>query len=710
MLLFAVAENSPDSNTATFHGAEPAAAEHKSATLSTQAEDLRDPLIDAERIRENDEGKDKMGETEETQNQNDEKAGKEGGVKVAAEKVAAPATEEELEKIVQDVEENEMNSSKNKKGEEKLPAAELNGDVIGVPDAKKLEKGTKGYKKSIAATLKTEAEKKRKPQENRPDQTEADAEKDTRDQVIVKIANKETGKVLATSVRKADKDPFVRLAPQDPHIDKTLAKERRMRVKTAMKRAWNAYHAHAWGKDTILPISLTSANRWGGMAMTMLDSLSTLWVMGLKEEFEQARDWIAENLSFKSVGHISVFETNIRALGGLLSAFDLSRDKVFLEKAAELADMLLPAFDSPTGFPINGLILSAGLPSGSHQACLAEFGTVQLEFRYLSHATGNPIYAKKAMHVYERMHEESADVAEKGLFRLDFNSDTGAWGGKHYSVGARGDSFYEYLLKTWLQGNKKETWLREMFDESVDGAEELLIARGPGGRLYIANNDNGMQAKRMEHLACFYPGTLALGAATLETKGDAVLEKRATHYMDLARELGETCYQFAGSQMTGLAPDSVVFDQDGVPQASDPRYILRPEVAESMYYLHLLDGDPKWREYGAKLFEAIDFYCRTNEAYAQVRLSSGPSGRRSVALRGAERKPSDVGGEGASQAEQSGKAKDMGLVTQEDDMESFFLAETLKYLYLIQETEPGEVDLSRQVFNTEAHPLHIFDE
>ena len=167
----------------------------------------------------------------------------------------------------------------------------------------------------------------------------------------VKVAKKaKAAKVLASSARMTGKeghdDAFVRFAPQDPHTDKALATMRRERVKVGMKRAWATYHAHAWGKDTVLPLSKAAADRWGGMAMTMLDSLSTLWVMGLKDDFMQARDWIVENLTFKNVGHISVFETNIRALAGLLSAYDLSQDKIFLDKAVELGDLLLPAFDS----------------------------------------------------------------------------------------------------------------------------------------------------------------------------------------------------------------------------------------------------------------------------------------------------------------------------------------------------------------------------
>lgn len=492
----------------------------------------------------------------------------------------------------------------------------------------------------------------------------------------------------------APSGPAVRFAKPPKVEDEALVGQRREAVKAAMKRAWDAYKKYAWGQDTLLPLSKTATNRWGSMAMTMLDSLSTLWVMGLKDEFKEAKDWIAENLQFEHVGSISVFETNIRAFAGLLSAYDLSGEKVFLDKAKDLGDRLLKAFDTPTGFPMNGLRLSDGTHTGGPGACLAEFGTLQLEFRSLSHHTGDPIYEERAMHAFKYLYENRADVAPEGVYKLDFNTNTGEWMGTQYSVGARGDSFYEYLLKVWLQGNRREPWLREMFDESVDGIEEMLITRSqPGGRLYLANSDGpGRVTQHMEHLACFYPGTLALGAASFDTKGDKKLEARAAHMMDVARELAETCFQFAAAQVTGLAPDSVHFDAEGAPVANDPRYILRPEVAESMYYLHMLDGDPKWREHAAFMFDAIDTYCRTDEAYAQVRLNVG-STYKPAKLRGGE-------------VDKTAKER---LVQQEDEMESFFLAETLKYLYLVQETEPGEVDISKQVFNTEAHPLRIFE-
>ena len=116
---------------------------------------------------------------------------------------------------------------------------------------------------------------------------------------------------------------------------------------------------------------------------------------------------------------VSVFETNIRVLGGLLTAYDFTQDEVFLKKAKDIADRLLPAFNTPTGIPnamvnlrtfafiicLQCLLIliitfayrgkSRLMSWTSGSAVLAEVGTLQMEFVYLSHATGDPKYAEK---------------------------------------------------------------------------------------------------------------------------------------------------------------------------------------------------------------------------------------------------------------------------------------------------------------------------
>ena len=449
--------------------------------------------------------------------------------------------------------------------------------------------------------------------------------------------------------------------------DKT-ARERRGQVKGAMARVWKAYKAHAWGRDELKPISLVGHDNWGGIGCTLVDSLDTLWLMGLKDEFWEARDWVRDHLTFARTGTVSVFETTIRELGGLLSAYDLSKDKVFLKKAQDLGDRLLGAFDTPSGIPMGQTNLqtkqsnNAGWTGGA--SILAEIGTLQVEFRYLSQHTGNPVYAQKVNKVFDLM---ATKHPAHGLFPIYVSTQNGDFQNNQVTFGALGDSFYEYLLKVWLQGGRKETAYRRMFDDAMDGMMKMLLKRSkPSGLLYVSDLEGGHNVHKMDHLVCFLPAVLALGSITLpEDESD-----RAERYMAVAKGLTHTCYQMYHRNPTHLAPEFVRFvsGQDMVPGANF--YILRPETAESLFYLHELTGDPIYREWSWEIFQGIDRYCRTAEAYgAHPDVSS--TGRRP-----------------------------------DDRMESFFLAETMKYLYLIQDPDQP-IDLQKHVFNTEVGRIRI---
>ncbi|CAN0450818.1 unnamed protein product, partial [Ectocarpus sp. 12 AP-2014] len=177
-----------------------------------------------------------------------------------------------------------------------------------------------------------------------------------------------------------------------------LGRERAAVIRGAMDLLWKGYSEHAWGYDEVKPLSKKGSDNWGGMGVTLVDSLDTLWLMGLTEEFYNGRDWVRDHLTFNEVGMVSVFETTIRVLGGLLSAFELSRDEargqVFLERAKDLADRLMPAFGTSTGIPCKLVNLSNGKTGGGSYSVLSELGTLQLEFRYLSHEVGDEKYAR----------------------------------------------------------------------------------------------------------------------------------------------------------------------------------------------------------------------------------------------------------------------------------------------------------------------------
>ena len=241
---------------------------------------------------------------------------------------------------------------------------------------------------------------------------------------------------------------------------------------------------------------------WGGIGCTLVDSLDTLWLMGMKEEFKEARDWVANHLSFDRAGRVSVFETTIRELGGLLAAFDASGDTVFLDKAEDLGERLSAAFSSPTGIPFGSVDISQRSRGGrgrggggqnagwtGNAAVLSELGTLQIDFRYLSEMTGNPKFATLVNRVFDLMCRKDPP---HGLFPIYVRTDNGAFSNRQVTFGALGDSFYEYLLKVWVQGGRGEELYRRTYDKAMDGMVKVLLQSShPSNLAYIADWDGG---------------------------------------------------------------------------------------------------------------------------------------------------------------------------------------------------------------------------
>jgi len=456
------------------------------------------------------------------------------------------------------------------------------------------------------------------------------------------------------------------------------ARSRREYVKETMQHAWNGYATYAYGSDEIKPQTKKGGDNWGGQGITLVDSLDTLWLMGLKDEFWKARDWVRDHLSHEHAGSVSVFETTIRDLGGLLAAYDWSSDKVFLTKAEDLGRRLLKAFDgSPTGLPSGMVDMSTGhtknLGWAGGNIIVAEAGTLQVENRYLSKMTGKPEFAATTEKVYDVLKDISP---ENGLFPyfLRNRGDKPTFANDKLTFGAMGDSLYEYMLKIWIQGGKTESKYREMYDLAIDSMhKELLQKSTPSELRYIA--DEGRQSgsidHKMDHLVCFMGGLLALGAYT-DPQG--LESERAQRDLRTGKALTYTCYQMYARMNTGISPEFVQFmpGQDLQVGRGAPHYLLRPEAFESFFILNQLTDDPVYREWGWEAYLSIEKYCKTDVAYGALSNVQDTSGR------------------------------------PRDSMESFFLAETLKYLYLLQDPDT-EVDvLNKHVFNTEAHPLRTF--
>ncbi|KAL0032725.1 hypothetical protein WJX79_005727 [Trebouxia sp. C0005] len=232
---------------------------------------------------------------------------------------------------------------------------------------------------------------------------------------------------------------------------------RQQKVREGMQWAWKGYREFAWGEDELQPHSHTS-HRWFGLGLTLVDSLDTLHVMGLEEELSDAREWVARNLMLDQDTTVNLFETTIRILGGLLSAFYLTGgDRIFLYKAVELGMRLTPGFHSPSGIPwsdVNLQKLEGTPPVWSASSSLSEVTSLTLEFFTLGSAMGHPDLGKLAREVVAKV-GKSGDC-EEGVCPVWVNPHSGQVHGDKLSLGSRGDSYYEYLLKHWILTGKTD--------------------------------------------------------------------------------------------------------------------------------------------------------------------------------------------------------------------------------------------------------------
>jgi len=460
-----------------------------------------------------------------------------------------------------------------------------------------------------------------------------------------------------------------------PNESDELARSRRYHVKKGMQHAWAGYEKYAFGMDELKPVSKKGNMRWGGIGTTLVDNLDTLWLMNMKDEFYRARDWCRTSLNHDISKSVSVFETTIRSLGGLLSAYDWSQDEVFLDQAKDLGKRLFKSFNTKSGLPMSQVNLADGngsnLQWSKKSALLSEFGTLQLEFRALGRLSGIKDYKTKSEKVFEIM--DNLNVPD-GLYPYQVNNNKviPSFGNDKITFGAMSDSFYEYMLKVWIQGGQQEPLFRKMYDKSIQGMHDhLLSVSSPSGLVYIADRNNGVLDKKMDHLVCFMGGLLALGAYT-DPQG--LQSERAQRDLKTGKALTYTCYQMYARMPTGISPEYIQFHdgRDFDVGAGAPHYLLRPEAVESFFVLYHLTGDPVYREWGWEVFQSIERYCKTDAGYGQlrdVRQTHEPA---------------------------------------EDSMESFFLAETMKYLYLLFDPDTPIDLLHKHVFNTEAHPTRIF--
>ncbi|XP_032905071.1 endoplasmic reticulum mannosyl-oligosaccharide 1,2-alpha-mannosidase isoform X2 [Amblyraja radiata] len=448
--------------------------------------------------------------------------------------------------------------------------------------------------------------------------------------------------------------------------------KQQMAVIEAFQHAWKGYKLYAWGHDELKPISKTYSE-WFGLGLTLIDALDTMWILGQKQEFEEAKKWVIDELNLGKSVDVNLFETTIRILGGLLSVYNLTGDQVFLDKASELGDRLMPAFNTPSKIPYSDVNIGLGTahaPRWTSDSTVAEVTSIQLEFRELSRLTKKDKYQAAVDDVMKHIHR--LEGKKDGLVPMFINTNSGQF--SHlgvYTLGARADSYYEYLLKQWIQGGRKEADLLEDYLQAIEGVTTNLIRKSEPNKLtFVGELSHNQFSPKMDHLVCFLPGTLALG----------VHHGLSANHMKLAKELIETCYQMYAQIETGLSPEIVYFNQnphnakDVEVKPADRHNLLRPETVESLFYMYRFTRDKKYQEWGWEIFQNFNKYTRVDTggytSINNVQSSENPEPR--------------------------------------DKMESFFLGETLKYFFLLFSDEFNLISLDKYIFNTEAHILPIW--
>lgn len=483
--------------------------------------------------------------------------------------------------------------------------------------------------------------------------------------------------------------PKIQAQFDDGAKEKHLARQHK--VKSVFLRSWNSYKEKAWLHDELAPISGRPRSGYG-WATTMVDSLDTLWIMGLEDDFEQAVKALNESVDFTRSDNspISVFETTIRHLGGLLGAYDVSdhRYPALLNMATQLGEMLYHSFDTHNHMPATsfnwGAKLDGRYQHAGRSTCLAEMASLTLEFTRLAQLTGDSKYFDVVQRVTNELMSAQDNTRLPGMWPMMPKPDQLKWEiGIDFGVGALSDSAYEYLPKTYLLLGGTVPIYKTMYEKAVKRIKETLLYRPvvpdnldilfpasvqaqPSGQLHVRHE--------AQHLAHFLGGMFELGGKTFARPDDLVIGKKLVdgsvwsysatpsgiapeHFHTLAcTNISNCTWNQTEWERHQLSPSRTDDLPLGMVGPITRGYYLRPEAIESVFYHYRITGDAAYLEHAWEMFEAIDKSTRTDHANAQIR---------DVLVQDPDR---------------------------EDRMESWWLGETLKYFFLIF-ADPGVVSL-----------------
>lgn len=511
--------------------------------------------------------------------------------------------------------------------------------------------------------------------------------------------------------------------PEDPEA-REVRLQRQAEVKENFLHAWNGYKKHAWLHDELSPLTGYAPDPFGGWAATLVDSLDTLWIMNLTDEFDYAVRAINKiDFSSCSLEEINVFETTIRYLGGFLAAYDLTDGQypTLLAKATEMGHMLYKAFDTPNRMPItrwNFKSAAEGIPQEADETVLvAEIGSLTLEFTRLSQLTGDNRWFDAVQRITDVFESQQRTTMLPGMWPTIFNAKAMSFStATTFTIGGMVDSLYEYLPKQHMLLGGTTRQYRKLYQTAAAAIKRNMLFRPmvPGNKEILMVGDvstDGLQPPqtvylepKVQHLTCFAGGMFALAGALFSSASDLETGRRLTEGCLWAYEasphgiMPEILYTqpcpddavacewqedrwFEAVAMAYGGPDASIDAEHiiqqtnlrkGVARVADPRYLLRPEAIESVFVLYRISGQPHLPDRAYRMFEHVVRATRTPLAHAAL---------------------ADVSVEPEMLPQQ-----------QMDRMESFWLAETLKYFYLVF-SEPGVVSLDEWVFNTEAHPF-----
>ena len=503
--------------------------------------------------------------------------------------------------------------------------------------------------------------------------------------------------------------------------EKELRLRRQTRVKDAFTRCWTSYKERAWLTDELKPISGMNATTFGGWGVTLVDSLDTLHIMGMKDEMNKAIEAIATiDFSTSAHGQLSLFEVTIRYLGGLIGAYDLTGIKILREKAVQLGEMLYHAFDTPNHMPVlqwNLTMAAEGqeqLPQDRNT--IAELGSLCLEFTRLSQITGDSKWYSVVQRLEDLLAQQQFNSELPGMWPIWINTRTEMISKSvedmtEFSLGGASDSVYEYFSKMHLMLEGGLPMYQQLHEASMATAIEHLLFRPmtpkdhdilfPGIRKHYKTDAPQLEPLG-QHLCCFAGGMLALGGKLFSLPSHVELGAKITNGCVWAYEsMPSGCmpeaftlhpcasrsdcpwdyqqwtsaiatYEAAHPNGPGTGPSL----QPGFVAIEDKHYNLRPEAIESIFILYRITGDPAFREAAWRMFVSVEAATKTQYANAAVRDVTRP--------------PTT--------------AEELAGATHDDRMQSFWLAETLKYFYLIF-SEPELISLDEFVLNTEAHPF-----